>query len=624
MAKLIGTAGHVDHGKTTLIRALTGIDADRLPEEKRRGMTIDIGFAYVDLPGIGRVSIVDVPGHEKFITNMLVGALGIDVALLCVAADESVMPQTREHLQILALLPVDKLVVALTRADLADADTRELVTAEVEELIAGSRFQKAPIIEVAAIKGDGIEELKIALTEALTSPFTTHDPTPICLPWYLPIDRVFAVKGHGCVVTGTLAQGTVKTGDKALIMPGDHEVRVRAIHSHDESLEAGEKGRRIALNLSGIKLEEVRRGQAVGAPGALFETRMLDAMVTWVAERKHGLRVRVSVGSEEGIGKVFLSDSEPGIVQVRLEAPIACALDQPLIIRRYSPPDLLAGGRIVVPHARPRRKSESVAIVSKELGDAEAVLQVVGQSKGGVTTDEVCRALGKTSQDLGKPFEELLGAGRIRGFAGLWLTQEGFVAARDRFLAALSQLHEANPTLATLPRERVVAEARLPWSGKPLDRIIASLAGDGLIRAEGTAIRDPNFQISLSGKQGDFLARVVAQIEKAGISTPSVYDLAQMVAAPVQAVEEIIRLGVESGRLVRIADGIFYSPRQLEGIQAKVREFSLGKPFAASEMRDAFATSRKYIIPLLEYFDSIRFTLRVGDNRVVRDAGKPG
>lgn len=619
MAKLIGTAGHVDHGKTTLIRALTGIDADRLPEEKRRGMTIDIGFAHMDLPGVGRVSIVDVPGHEKFITNMLVGALGIDVALLCVAADESVMPQTREHLQILELLPVDNLVVAMTRVDLADEETRAMARLEIEELIASSRFGTAPIIEVSALTGVGLVELRSELTRALTAPHpNSQHPSPDTRPWYLPIDRVFPVKGHGCVVTGTLAQGEVKVGDKAVIMPGGVEVRVRALHSHGEARETGEKGRRTAINLSGVKVEQVHRGQSVGAPGALFATRMLDARVRWVGERRHGMRVRVSVGAEEAIGKVFLSDPEPEVVQVRLESEIASALNQPIIVRRYSPPDLLAGGRIVVPQAKMRRKSEAAAAISGAGGDEEAILQVLGSNEHGVATDEICRALGKTPQSLGGAFEQLSKNGSVKGFAGLWIGAEAFSNARGRFIDALDRLHQEHPAAAAIPRDRVVAEAGLRWAGKPLDRIIASLVAEGLIRADGTAVRDPRFRVSLSPKQAEFLSRVRFELDRHDVSTPSPQEIATSLHVPVQAVDEILRLGLEAGQIVRVGDGIFYTTGGIEGIKARIRQISGGKPFSAAQMRDALGTTRKYVIPLLEHLDSARFTLRVGDNRVVR------
>jgi selenocysteine-specific elongation factor len=387
MAKLIGTAGHIDHGKTTLIRALTGIDADRLPEEKARGMTIDIGFAYLDLPEHGRVSIVDVPGHEKFLRNMLVGALGIDVALLCVSADEGVMPQTREHLQILLLLPVQQLVVALTRCDLADADTLALAAEDVNALLEPTRFKGAPIIPVSALQMQGIDALRSELLRALSSRMSGS--TDSAEPWYLPIDRAFSVKGHGCVATGTLAQGIVRAGDIAFLEPGHVEVRVRAIHSHGDALEAIEKGRRTALNLSGVRLEDVHRGMALGAPGALFETQVFDAKMHWLETPKHASRVRVSIGSEEAIAKVYVG-ADPEVVQFRCEASMACAMNQPLIVRQYSPPGLMGGGRVVVPQGRIRKKGE-VATVIKASDPMEAVVQAIGDSIQGMSTEEICQ-----------------------------------------------------------------------------------------------------------------------------------------------------------------------------------------------------------------------------------------
>jgi selenocysteine-specific elongation factor len=617
MAKLIGTAGHVDHGKTTLIRALTGIDADRLPEEKQRGMTIDIGFAFLDLEGIGRVSIVDVPGHERFVTNMLVGALGIDVALLCVAADEGVKPQTREHLQILDLLPVDRMVVALTRSDIADNDTRELATLEVEELLANNRFKGSPVVEVSAVTGLNIDKLKEELARALSDP-----SQPSAGPWYLPIDRVFAVKGHGCVVTGTLAQGTVKVGSAAYLEPGHQEVRVRGIHSHEEPLESGEKGRRIALNLSGVKVEEVHRGQAIGEPGALFETTIFDAAIRWAGPHKHGQRVRVSVGAEEVIGTLFLNNENPKIVQLRLEHPIACALEQPLILRRYSPPDVIGGGTVLVPQAKPRKKSHKVEEISRTGSDADAINALLGDNPKGVATEEICRVLGRTAQQLGDEFEKLSMAGQIKGFAGVWFSSAGYRAGADKFLAALVELHDQNPTLAGVPRERIVERAGLGWQGKPLDRILASLATEERLVVQGTAVRLPQFKVQLSPKQRVFLDRVLSELDKAGINVPNSHELARALTVPPQAIEEILKLGVQSGELVRVADELFYSHAQLEDLKKKVKQVSGGKPFGAGTFRDALGTSRRYAIPLLEYFDSIRFTLRVGDERVVVGEGR--
>ncbi len=613
MAKLIGTAGHVDHGKTTLIKALTGIDADRLPEEKKRGMTIDIGFAYVDLPGIGRVSIVDVPGHERFITNMLVGAQGIDVAMLCVAADESVMPQTREHLQILELLPVQKLVVALTRSDLADDETRQIARAEVEELTAASRFGGSPIVEVSAFSGLGLDELKASLATAMSAPERVREG-----PWYLPIDRVFGIKGHGVVVTGTLAQGALRVGDRAVLEPGGLEARVRRIHSHDEELSTGEKGRRTALNLGGIKLEDVRRGMAVGELGALFETSMIDAKMTWIEEPRHASRIRVSMGAGEAIGKLFLSDSAPDIVQIRLETAIACALHQPLIVRRYSPPNLLGGGRVVTPVAKLRRRAESVSSVDSAPTDEAAVLGVLDGQIQGVPTDEVCRRLGKTEQAMGAVFESLKSQGAILGFAGLWFEKVAFDEATAKLLAAVAALHEANPAVGAIPRDRAASAAGLKWSGKPLDRIVSALAAQGRLEASGTQIRDSAFRIRLSDRQRELMDRVLGVMNSHGANPPGASDVATALHVPPQAVEEILRLGVQSGEVVRIGDGIHFSSSQLAKLVAETKEAFAGRPFAASEFRDRFGTSRKFAIPLLEYFDSVRLTLRIGDNRVLQ------
>ena len=608
MAKLIGTAGHVDHGKTTLIKALTGIDADRLPEEKKRGMTIDVGFAYVDLPGHGRVSIVDVPGHERFISNMLVGALGIDVALLCVSADESVMPQTREHLQILELLPVDRLVVALTRSDLADAETREFAEIEITELIAASRFKSAPIIPVSALKGEGLQELRDALSRALSESEAPHAGSE---PWYLPIDRVFTVKGHGCVVTGTLARGTVRVGDRAFLEPGHYEVRIRGIEIHDEPAQESERGKRTALNLAGARQEDVARGMSLGAPGALFDTDMIDARFNWLTQPKHGQRVRVSIGADEVIGKIFFSADESGIGQLRLEAKVAAAMDQPLIVRRYSPPELLGGGRVVVPQARPRRRKEKAQVVDEQ-DLPSAILRVVGENPDGVATEEICRLLGKTPQALGQVFEDLSKKGLLKGFAGHWFSEAGYRAGFEKFLEGLKVTHEKNPSRASVPREAAVKAA-----GKPLDRLMAAGAAEGAIEVYGTNVRLPGFAVDLAPRQRQLLDRVKEALEAEWVNVPNPFEISKTINVPSQAVDEIIKIGLQAGELVAVGEGVFYTPAQLKVLKEKVREASAGKPFTASAVRDALGTTRKYVIPLLEYFDSVRFTVRVGDNRII-------
>lgn len=612
MARLIGTAGHVDHGKTSLIQALTGIDADRLPEEKRRGMTIDVGFAYIDLPEIGRVSIVDVPGHEKFVTNMLVGALGIDVALLCVAADEGVKPQTREHLAILELLPVDRMIVALTRADLADGDTRELATMDVADLLTKTRFASSPIIPVSVRSGEGIETLKSMLASLLQ-----NVPAIAPGPWYLPIDRVFSVKGHGLVVTGTLAQGTVSEGDLAEIMPGGLACRVRSIQWHDQDQETSEKGRRTALNLSGVKAEDIHRGMAIGQPGTLIETNCLDARVRWLTEPKHGLRIRLSIGSAEAIGRAFLSDAQPDIAQLRLEGKVAAVKDQPLIVRRYSPPDVLGGGVVLVPQGIRRRKSEQVQLV-EGVDEGEAILDIVAGSPQGVATEEIARRMGKTLQQLGSTFERLKSSGDLLGFAGWWTCPPGLAASVEAMQAALRDLHAAEPSRAMHPREKAVQKAGLPWTGKVLDRIMAHLAEIGQFRVDGTFVALPDFKVQLKDRQSALLDRVVAELTKAGINVPLPKEMAMTLQVPVQAIDEILSLGVQAGEIVRIDEGIWYPNATISKLKSDIAAIAAGAPFAASDVRDKLSTTRKFVIPLLEYFDATGFTLRQGDLRVIK------
>lgn len=613
MARLIGTAGHVDHGKTTLIHALTGIDADRLPEEKSRGMTIDVGFAYLDFPQHGRVSIVDVPGHEKFIHNMLVGALGVDVALLCVSADSGVMPQTREHLEILGLLPVSKLVVALTRADLADEDMRALAMDDVRSTLAETRFADAEIVPVSAITGEGLGNLLRALDAALSSDGQASRGGP----WYLPIDRAFGVKGHGVVVTGTLAQGRVHVGDHAVLEPGGMNVRIRSLHSHGVGADHFEAGRRVAMNLGGVRLEDIHRGQAIGATGALFATTRLDAEVTWIREAKHGMRVRVSVGAAEVMGKLMLNDHDAAWVQLVVDEEVAVALHQPIVIRRASPMEVLAGGRVQVPVAVKRRRSDPPPKITAT-DRPSAIRELIGDDPDGLTSEEIARALGATLSDLGDDFEALRKRGELRGYAGRWLSVAGYEALVRRLRETLNELHIAHPAQGLHPREKVFAAARLRWGGKPLDRLIAALVADGVLSAEGTGIRDAEFKLQLSPKQRGFLDRVKERLDAAGVNVPYGSDIAKDLAVPPQAVEEIVRLGLEAKELVRVAEGIVYSSEGLAAVVERLREAFADRPFEASEVRDLLGSSRKYVIPLLEYLDAKGISQRTGDRRQLR------
>ena len=606
MAQLIGTAGHVDHGKTTLIKALTGVDTDRLPEEKKRGLTIDIGFAAIDLPGIGKVSIVDVPGHEKFIGNMLVGALGMDVVMLCIAADQGVMPQTIEHFEVIKLLPVERLIVVLTRCDLADEDSIELVGLQVEEMLSGTRFEGSEIVSVSALSGAGLDKLTGCLRVILGEKRVAKSGK-----WYLPVDRVFSRPGHGTVVTGTLARGILRTGDSCAVLPENEKTRAKSLQVHGEQVGEVFAGQRVAINLAGVDLDEVFRGYVVCEAGACFATELFDAEIHWVERPKHGARVRVSVGADEVIAKAFLNDDDEVLVQLRSERVCVVAKDQPLIVRSYSPARVLGGGKVLVPEAKKRRKNAAVSMGS-------GLLDVIGRAPTGVMADEIARLMGSSVQALGDEIEQYKNRGEIIGFAGLWFTAAGFEAASEKFFVALGQLHQERPERALIPRDAAVKQAGLSWAGKPLDRMVSYWVGAGKVRAEGVNVALAAHRPELKDRQRALLDRVKQALDEGGVSAPGEFEITNSLGVPKQAVAEIMRIGVEAGELVRVAEGIFYTEGALAKFVEEVREVYAGQRFTAAEFKEKFGTSRKYAIPLLEWFDSVGVTMRQGDARVVR------
>ena len=610
MARLIGTAGHVDHGKTSLIRALTGIDADRLPEEKVRGLTIDIGFAYIDIPGIGQVSIVDVPGHERFLSNMLVGALGVDVAILCVAADESVKPQTLEHLQILDLLPVRKLIVAVTRTDLVDTETLAVTTSEIHEALASTRFNQSEIIPVSSVTGFGLEKLKSALAACLEAT-EQHNGQP----WYLPVDRVFTVKGHGAIVTGTMMRGIVKVGDEVALEPGGMKAKIRQIQGHDQTKDMALSGQRTALNLSGVKAEELRRGLLAGRPGTIFSTALIEAQMRWVSDPKHAQRVRISIGADEVIGKVLMRRGSSTTVQFKLERPTAATSGQSVIVRNYSPPQVLGGGKVTIPLAEPRKKIESSVDIDPS-NPLKAIPALLRAADHGLATDEICKFLGRTQQALGDIFERLIDEGSALGFAGLWFDPGKFEELVEKFIETLEAAHVENQGQSLFPKEGVAKRAQTGWSGKPLDRILNELLSRGKIRQNGSMIGLVGRVAEMNPAQRALLERVKGTLAAAGMSVPNPAEIALQLGVPSQAVSAILKLGLDAGELVRVDEAIWYPQATLDNIEAEARSKFKSDPFTASEFRDAFGSSRKYVIPILEHFDARRKTFRRNDARV--------
>jgi selenocysteine-specific elongation factor len=616
---VIGTAGHVDHGKTTLIRALTGVDTDRLAEEQRRGMTIDLGFAVFTLPDGHQAAVIDVPGHERFLKNMLAGVSGIDVALLVIAADDGVMPQTREHLAILSVLRVPRAVVALTKCDAVDAELIELAADDVRAALADGPFADAPLVPVSAVTGEGLP----ALIEALAAVAATAPGRGALGPARLPIDRAFVKQGFGTVVTGTMRAGTLREGDAVVIAPDGVASRVRGLQVHGRRRELAVAGERVALNLVGVERAEIGRGDWVVAAGTETSSDRLDVHLEVLPEATpvaHRTRIRLHHGSGEVIGRVVLLEGdtlEPGssgVAQLALERPVAAAYGDRFVLRRYAPPELLGGG--VVLHGQPTRHRRN----------QPAVLQPLARLAQGDPLDAMSEAL-RAAGDRPQPEELLLGFVPVdrrpealawlaaQAFAlgdGTYLHGEGAGQVANRLSTALDAFHAAQAWRVGLNAEELARRTKVAL---PLVRRVAgALVTRGEWRALGRLFARPGHEPRLPAE--------LARAQQAVLQVLAGQPLADQ--ADFEALGAGDRLGalledlVEGGRLLRFTGGIFTTPEGLTGIKERLRAaFAAERQLTASQMREAIGTSRKYAIPFLEHLDASGFTRRQGDARTL-------
>lgn len=614
---IIGTAGHVDHGKSTLIKALTGIDPDRLREEQQRGMTIDLGFAWIDLPDVGRVGIVDVPGHERFLKNMLAGAGGVDLALLVVAADEGVMPQTLEHLDILSLLDVRGLIVALTKTDLADEDMRALVREEALEMVAKRGLPAPVVVEVSATSGAGLEDLSSALANAL-SEMPARDKNA---PARMPIDRVFTMTGFGTVVTGTLVSGTLREGDQLKVFPGGWEARVRGLQVHGLNASEAVAGQRVAVNVAGAPKDKLERGQALASPGACEETSLADAVIRLLPGApalRHQNRVRVHIGTAEALARVALNPSgqilEEGAAQLLFESPVACAKGDRFVLRRYSPGITVGGGVIVVPVAK-RRKRATIDMNAFSAGlrssPEEAILNALRAETVGYWPRDLAVQTGLSVAAV----QEAIAGMELVSLGGRLVAPDNWPRVREGLLEPLRKFHADNPAAPEMAKAAWLALTPLKGDARAAD---AALARMDEVTASGAGVRLSDFEVKLAPKQEALLRKVEEALLAAGIRVPTVNELTRLVGLPLPAVQEMLRLGRALGKFARVSDELYYPVSTLEPILAQVRaEIEASGKITAARFRDMTDTSRKYAVPLLEYMDEIRLTRRVGDDRVL-------
>lgn len=592
--RVVATYGPIGHGKSRLVQALTG------------------STGHVGLARQGQTGFLDVGGQAPLERQGLVGNPGVEIALLCLAVD-ALRPEVVESIQILDLLPIAHLIIAVTQCDRGDEEMRAGIRQDIADTLAGTRFASAAVVETSAETQEGIDTLRSAIEAIEVECVADDEPEP----WFLPIDRAFSVRSQGVVVTGTLARGGVNVGDLAFLEPSHRDVHVRGIQLNGTPAESCSQGQRVSLNLVGLKLEDVRRGMTLGGSGALTTTRAIDSEVRWIAEPKHGQRIRLSIGSEELIGKVYIDDPESPTAQLRLETEFGAAIGQPFVIRGHADSELLGGGTVALIRARPVKKSIKPDPIAPEALEP-TILAAISDDPRGVTTEEISKRLGQSPQSMGDIFQSLLEEGKVRSFAGLWMTPEGFAEGTRRFLEALRLTHERHPTTALVPRDRAVISASLGWNGKPLDRLMSEMVGMGLIVSSGTEVRLKEFRPQLPARQRDFLDRVKMELETQPVNVPNPYELARLLGVPPQAVTKILKLGVESGELEQLAEDVFYTTQQLSTILRRTRDLMRGRAFGVGDLKEALGTTRKYIIPLVEHMDEVHFTTRSGDNRVVR------
>jgi selenocysteine-specific elongation factor len=633
---IVGTAGHIDHGKTTLVQALTGVDADRLPEEKRRGITIDLGFAELDLQDV-RIGFIDVPGHERFVKNMLAGAHGIDLVALVIAADEGVMPQTREHFDICRLLGVRHGLIIITKTDTVDEELILLVRAEVEELVAASFLEGAPVLSVSARDGTGLEELKTALRDvALQVPARSSEMVA-----RLPVDRAFTMRGFGSVVTGTLIAGSVAEGDEMELLPAGARVRVRGLQVHGSQVKRAHAGQRTAINLGGIEVSQVERGMTLAPVGRLRPTQVVDARVDVLENAPRALRsrvrVRVHLGAAEVLARVrVLEESgeiaagESGFAQLRLESFVVALPDERFIIRSYSPQRTIAGGRILDPQAirhRGREVTRARALLATlATANSATMFAIFVEMAGerGLRRADVAARTGWTDEVLEDVARSAKESGSVVDADGVYIGSDSFERLSRAAVEEVKAHHGREPLTRGLLRETLRERLFAHAAPEVFRAVMSHLEQRGALVSEKEFVRAASHSLSLSAADLALRDQLEKVYREAALEAPT-FDEAlgrvESLKSTREHVRKIFQLLIDGGLLVRVHSELFFYRETLDNLVERLREYAQQhepeRLIDVPTFKEIAGISRKYAIPLLEYFDRERITRRAGDKRII-------
>ncbi len=626
---LIGTAGHIDHGKTALVKALTGIDADRLPEEKRRGITIDLGFAHAEWDG-ARVSFVDVPGHERFVRNMLAGAGGIEAVLLVVAADESVMPQTREHFEIVRMLGLTRGVVAVTKSDRVSSELVAVTVSDVRELLHGSAFEAAPVVPVSSVTGQGLDDLKAALLALARGSSAEERETRVTR---LPIDRAFLIPGFGPVVTGSLVSGSISDDQMLELLPERRPVRVRRVEVHGREEEVARAGERVSANLAGVALEDLHRGMVLSLPGALpVSARLLVRLelLAGAAPLKSGARVAFHHFASEAragvrvLGAASIAPGQSALAELRLSKEVAAVPGDRFVLRRLSPVETIGGGVVLDPQpaaVRGRLTSEAVAALAPlESGTlAGRLLLWVEQARDrGASEEDLARRAGVATAAVREALAPALAEGRLhalRRSPDRYVSEAALAAVAIRAGKLLPELLSSSGAGIGVSRgtllQRLLPAAEPRWA----EAVEAALASRGVLAIAGEEARLPG-RSDLAGPERELSDRIVALFRQGGLNPPAPMEVAKAVTRHVKLIEGLMGYLVKKGELVRLPGGWIVAKSAVDDVVARLR--ASGKPsLDVGEFKQMFALTRRLAIPLLEYLDGAKVTRRVGDRREV-------
>lgn len=619
---IVGTAGHIDHGKTTLIKALTGVNTDRLGEEQKRGISIELGFSHFDLSEEERIGIIDVPGHEKFLKNMLAGVAGMDMVMLIVSADEGVMPQTREHLDILDMIGQKKGMVVITKIDNVDEDFLMLVEDDIRESIQGTFLEDAPFVMVDSLSKKGFDHL-IETIKILAEEVEGRNENA---PARMFIDRLFTVKGFGSVVTGTLVEGTINIDDEMLLYPDETRVKVRGIQVHGQQASTAYAGQRVAINVAGVDKEKIERGDTLAAPGTMTPTMMIDCKVKILPEAskdvEHWDRIRLYHGAREILGRIVplegktIARGQESYAQIRLEENFACKVGDRIILRAYSPMETIGGGMILDANPSKHSHADDSMVESfqvKEAGEPKDIVEsYLMQAKDFVDHKEIIEKLSVSEKELVEIKNNLQEEGKILAMGNHLIHMKNMENLADKAVQLLDSYHEQNSLKKGISREEFKSRMKISLRTKDYDMLIEELTKMKPIVEDKAILKKEDFEITYSPEQEKIKRDILDRLKKEGLEPSLVKDY---IDTPTK--QTVMDGLMEQDLIVRVSDELFYDKKTIEKLTEEVKEILKSQnEISMNDIRDRYNLSRKFSIALLEYYDRIKITRRVGDKRL--------